>query len=213
MAKMGTMLTSLVVLLACCVFSILGQEDERPVVQTKYGKIRGRVRVHSTGAKVNEFLGVPYAAPPVGDLRFKKTVKPENFTEDIFEADKMPPACHQYSDQPLPWYDLDPGQSEDCLYLNIWAPANPAYKNRQTTIYVHGGGWFEGGSNRMGYYDGFGDALDTMDENGISLLDGVVVVMVNYRLDARRGCWEHGFVRSRPSFSVGLGEHCVHFEN
>ncbi|KAG8177228.1 hypothetical protein JTE90_014272 [Oedothorax gibbosus] len=172
---------SLVFLLVCSLHSTTGQDDdERVVVQTRFGSIRGRVRQTDTGARVNEFLGIPYASAPVGDLRFKRAQYPTDF-EDTYEADKMPPACLQYSEQPLPWFDLDPGQSEDCLYLNIWAPADTGYWERPVKIFIHGGGWFEGGSNRLPFYNGFAEAVDTLDENGNSTFDGIIVVTINYR--------------------------------
>ncbi|KAG8171329.1 hypothetical protein JTE90_005410, partial [Oedothorax gibbosus] len=108
---------SLVFLLVCSLHSTTGQDDDqRVVVRTNYGRIRGRVRQTDTGARVNEFLGIPYAAAPVGDLRFKGAKDPPNF-KGTYEADKMPPACLQYSEQPLPCFDLDldPSQSENSL--------------------------------------------------------------------------------------------------
>ncbi|KAG8180118.1 hypothetical protein JTE90_012133 [Oedothorax gibbosus] len=182
MIKRNSLLTTVFVLLVC--LEVRGADEEIVEVSTwQKGTIRGRVRRSEDGTPVNVFLGIPYAHAPVGDLRFKRPKFLERF-KTPFDAVKMPPACPQYSKQPFPWYDSEPGQSEDCLYLNIWSPniTDIDEERRPVKVYVHGGGWFETGSNRMGYYDGYGEALDTKDENGNSRKDGVVVVTINYRL-------------------------------
>ncbi|KAG8178531.1 hypothetical protein JTE90_027841 [Oedothorax gibbosus] len=104
----------------------------------------------------------------------------------------MPPACPQYAENSFPWYDTLPGQSEDCLYLNVWTSelAVTGYdgdegRKRAVKLYIHGGGWFTGGANRLGYYEGRLDAdeIGVMDPYYIEYM-GLVVVTINYRLGA-----------------------------
>ncbi|KAG8195899.1 hypothetical protein JTE90_001134 [Oedothorax gibbosus] len=170
----------------CLHFAFAQQEDNYTEVLIKNGRIRGHLQLVQTKvsdhvALVSYFLGIPYAKPPVGELRFKRTELPEPW-KGTLKVDKMPPACPQYSKYPYPWVDTDPGQSEDCLYLNVWAPMDAVTGDfkRPVKFYVHGDDWLTSGSNRMGYYDGHGDAFDFDEKNK----DGVVVVTVNYRLGA-----------------------------
>nr|UXX52857.1 carboxylesterase 1 [Pardosa astrigera] len=141
-------------------------------IQTTSGPIRG-TRVYFAGRTLKQYLGIPYAKPPVGQLRFKKPEPVERRCETYF-ADKMPPACIQYTEYPFPWYDLQDGKSEDCLYLNIWVPdglLSGFYEKYSVMFWIHGGG-FTFGSNRMQIYEG--QALAAMGD--------VVVVTINFRL-------------------------------
>ncbi|KAG8174305.1 hypothetical protein JTE90_006174 [Oedothorax gibbosus] len=166
-------------------------------LDTPVGKVRGNSLLLTDGDRETTsplyvFLGIPYAKPPVGELRFKPTEQPEPW-EGTYDALVMPPACSQYAENPFPWYDTLPGQSEDCLYLNVWTPKDAVTgyidgderQKRAVKLYIHGGGWFTGGSSRLGYYEGRGDAnefgvRDTYNKEYI----GLVVVTINYRLGA-----------------------------
>lgn len=110
------------------------------------------------------FLGVPYAAPPVGDLRWEPPQPPRPWS-GTRQAVQFAPACPQLPARWLP----TPVWSEDCLYLNIWTPALAAQARLPVVVYFHGG------SNRTGYsqLDPLGPALSRL---------GVVVVTANYRL-------------------------------
>ena len=96
--------------------------------KTKYGQIHG---VQKDGYTV--FRGVPYAKPPVGEKRFCPPEKPACW-EGVYKADHFGCVCPQTEHEPDSFYGkefyLDPefgmNQSEDCLYLNIWTPANAA---------------------------------------------------------------------------------------
>ncbi|MFM0608319.1 carboxylesterase family protein [Paraburkholderia sediminicola] len=114
---------------------------------------------------VVSFKGIPYAAPPVGDLRWKP---PAAFTadRDQIDASSFGPDCAQNSPYPE---SLGKGSSEDCLYLNIWTP-KAARKPLPVIVFIHGGG-FEYGSGAIPMYDG--TSLARRD---------VLVVNFNYRL-------------------------------
>ncbi|XP_054720718.1 acetylcholinesterase-1-like [Uloborus diversus] len=140
------------------------------MVQTTSGPVDGILGSYQ-GILVDMFLGIPYAAPPVGDLRFKRTVPVQPWIAPL-KANIDPPACVQYFPYKYPWIDQMPGQSEDCLYLNIWAPRSANSTSEKSVMFwIHGGG-FTSGSNRIKTYEG-----------GILAAKGdVIVVTINYRL-------------------------------
>ncbi|GBN24825.1 Acetylcholinesterase-1 [Araneus ventricosus] len=141
-----------------------------PEVNTPLGKIEG-VMSQIEDVSVKTFLGIPYAKPPVGSLRFLKP-KPVEPWDNILQAKKQPPACMQYTEGPFPWYDDMPGKSEDCLYLNIYTPFFATKGSKFAVLFwIHGGG-YNIGSNRMDVYDG----------SALAEREGVVVVTINYRL-------------------------------
>jgi len=110
---------------------------------------------------VERFFGVPYAAPPIGDLRWRAP-RPVKAWPGVRAARAFSPVCRQTA----PWI-TDP-QSEDCLYLNIWAPR--AAKKLPVMVWIHGGGFFGGAGSQAGY-------------DGTRLTrQGVIVVTLNYRL-------------------------------
>ena len=129
-------------------------------VKTAYGTVRGEQGV---------WRGIPYAAPPVGALRFQKPAPPESW-EGVRDATVFGPACPQCSRMKQRAVVSD--MSEDCLYLNIWSPAADN-KKRAVLFYIHGGSFTEGAGSDAEY-------------EGTSLVrDGdIVLVTVNYRLGA-----------------------------
>lgn len=129
------------------------------VVQTKSGLVRG-IRTNVLGKDVDTFLGIPFAQPPVGDLRYKKPV-PVTPWHNILEATKLPNSCVQ---EPFTYFPGFHGEemwnpntelSEDCLYLNIWAPAHLRERGQRPTevlVWIYGGGYM-GGTTTLEVYD------------------------------------------------------------
>lgn len=140
--------------------------QETPVVETAYGPVRGTVE-----DSILAFRGIPYAAPPVGDRRFKAPEPPEPWTEPR-EATQFGPACPQeYSELELPeGLGLPEGSpiSEDCLTLNVWSRSLEG--NDPVIVFIHGGG-FVAGSASIPWYDGADLARR-----------GATVVSIQYRL-------------------------------
>ena len=125
---------------------------------------------------VAAFLGVPYAAPPVGDLRWKAPAPPAAW-DGARQATSFAPSCIQavgFGDKGFgPWtseYVVHGAVGEDCLYLNVWTPAEGADAHLPVLFWIHGGG-FAAGSGSVPIYDGAALAKS-----------GFVVVTVNYRL-------------------------------
>jgi para-nitrobenzyl esterase len=137
---------------------------------------QGRLTGISSGNS-DAWLGVPFAAPPVGDLRWRAPQKPAAWTGER-KADQFSASCMQAlattpGGRP-PWTPefLIPGAvSEDCLYLNIWTPKAAVGKRLPVLVWIHGGGFTEG-SGSVPVYDGANLAA-----NG-----GVIVVTINYRV-------------------------------
>jgi para-nitrobenzyl esterase len=119
------------------------------------------------------FKGIPFAAPPVGDMRWKAPAPPSPW-KGIRKAESFGPSCIQTTVQERkPWtYEFMTHNeiSEDCLSLNVWTAAKSAREKRPVYVYIYGGGFSEG-SGAVPVYDGEGLARK-----------GIVVVTFNYRL-------------------------------
>ncbi|MEU3013500.1 carboxylesterase/lipase family protein [Nocardia asteroides] len=136
-----------------------------PIVTTTSGAVRGR-----TEAGVTRFLGVPYAAAPVGAKRFQLP-EPAPAWDGVREATDMGATCAQ-SPYPAPIHALigsDGIPGDDYLNANVWTP-DPAASGLPVLVWIHGGA-FVRGSNARAIYDGAAFARD-----------GVVLVSINYRL-------------------------------
>lgn len=152
--------------------SSIGDATRAPVVHTRSGDISG------TEAKlpgVRAYLGIPYAAPPVGDLRWRAP-EPAASWKGTRAADRFSPSCIHGPNTPFgPWSSefllLGP-TSEDCLYLNVWTAAQTNVR-QPVLVYIYGGG-FGSGSGDVPVYDGSHMAAE----------QGVVVVNMNYRVGA-----------------------------
>lgn len=148
------------------------------LIETKYGQI--------TGVECENYIvykGIPYAKPPVGELRWKAPEEPETF-KGIFIADKFSPICPQNKQDPNgPQRGFNYGKefysdsnytrdmSEDCLYLNIWTPSNAKPNDKcPVAFYIHGGA-FMGGYSSEQEFDGQAYANK-----------GVILVTIGYRL-------------------------------
>ncbi|KAH6931202.1 hypothetical protein HPB50_022796 [Hyalomma asiaticum] len=136
------------------------------VVSTTEGKVRGMTKI-VLGKDIDVFLGIPYAVPPTGELRFRKPL-PQPPWKGVFDATSVKDSCMQPR---VPWIFYIPTPlSEDCLYLNVWTP-NASCKTILPVLL-----WFFGGTFKVG------SAYETR-YNGAALpaLKDVVVVSSNFR--------------------------------
>jgi para-nitrobenzyl esterase len=136
------------------------------VLQIEGGEIAD-VALDASGIRV--FKGIPYAAPPVGDLRWKPP-KPAQAWNGIRNATEWGPRCVQSNRLG----DLDPlnkRMEEDCLYLNVWTPAKSPAESLPVMVWIHGGSNLNGAGSQPEY------------ESSHLAMKGVVVVTINYRLD------------------------------
>lgn len=155
----------------CAILGITAGQAQMPpsptpvVVDVEQGSLSG-----DSSSGVNIFRGIPYAAPPVGPLRWKAP-QPVPAWRGIRTATANEPACPQPVD-PDPavanFGGVQGAQSEDCLYLTLFAPANAS--GAPVVVWFHGGAFFLGAGS-LGSYDGSANARD-----------GVITVDVNYRL-------------------------------
>lgn len=195
-------LASIVLTTACVTLPSNGNKGDRDpgaslIVRTQDGKLRGE----QVGT-VQQFLGIPFAAPPVGALRWRppQPVKPWDGIRDAtaFGPDPMQPSSGteavsmQRSTAPGPHPAADPTRllrrakalareksvpfSEDCLYLNVYRPATPSDKPLPVLFWIFGGGLVTGGAS---LYPG-----------GPLAEQGIIVVTTNYRL-GRIGYFAH----------------------
>ncbi|XP_075815138.1 neuroligin-4, X-linked-like [Microtus pennsylvanicus] len=200
-------------LAACCCCCVLLACSSRaspppPVVSTRYGKLRG-VRAPLPGGvldPVDQFLGVPYAAAPTGERRFQPPEPPSPWP-GVRDATRFAPVCPQQLEERALLRDMLPvwftanleaaaayvqDQSEDCLFLNVYAPAgaasgkiadditgherghdedarDPGRGGKPVMVYIHGGSYMEGSGNLV-------------DGSVLASYGDVIVVTVNYRL-------------------------------
>ncbi|HMG70620.1 MAG TPA: carboxylesterase family protein, partial [Gemmatimonadaceae bacterium] len=163
-----------------------GRVSAPPRVTIDTGTLEG---LDTAGVMV--FRGIPYAAPPVGELRWRPPQPPKHWT-DVRPATQLGHNCVQHQ----PYGDIDPfaaGVSEDCLNLNVWTKSLPLPGSRvplPVLVWIHGGGFFAGfgGEER---------------HNGARLAQkGAVVVTLNYRLGA------FGFL-AHPAFAAESPRHAA----
>jgi para-nitrobenzyl esterase len=131
--------------------------------------------VPGVSPEVRVFKSIPYAAPPIGDLRWREPQPPAAW-KGVRKADQFGPICPQLPYVPGSFYQMEyfqgpqPPMSEDCLYLNVWTAAKSARERRPVMVWIHGGGNVQGyGSEPC--FDGEAFARK-----------GVVLVTINYRL-------------------------------
>ena len=129
------------------------------------GVVRGIQRGNS-----RVFLGIPYAAPPVGDLRFRPPQPPACFNT-ILDASNYSPMCPQMDAAGTVLGD------ENCLALNVWAPAGASPGSTPVVVFLHGGGNLQGSSS-----DQWPDGTFAYDGQALSEEGNLVVVTLNYRL-------------------------------
>jgi para-nitrobenzyl esterase len=169
--------------LAVSLHGFISAPAQKPAVKTAQGEASGRW-IESGTQKA--FLGLPYAAPPVGDLRWKAP-QPAMPWKGVRDATNFGARCEQWH----VWNDyifLDPGPSEDCLYLNVYAPAASSRTDKlPVMVWIHGGGFLAGAGSEPRY------------TNSALVPKGVILVTLNYRLNV------FGFLASEDLAREGGG--------
>ncbi|KFP53831.1 Fatty acyl-CoA hydrolase precursor, medium chain, partial [Cathartes aura] len=149
----------------------------QPEVVTKYGRVQGyQFKVDAAERSVNVFLGLPFAKPPVGPLRFSEPQPPEPW-KGVRDATSYPPMCLQEKVQGQVFSDMITNRkekvllqvSEDCLYLNVYTPVSTEKQKLPVFVWIHGGALVFG-------------AASSYDGSALAAFDNVVVVTIQYRL-------------------------------
>ena len=156
------------------------------------GTLRG---MHAGNDRISVFRGIPFAAPPVGELRWKEPQPPQKW-EGVREAYTFSDICLQEQSAPgsfyqKEFYEVSFPMSEDCLYLNIWTPAESDQERLPVAFYIHGGG-FSAGMARNKSYDGEAFAKR-----------GVILVTINYRVGIYGFLAHPELTRENPHHSSG----------
>ena len=150
--------------LACFGAAVVAAQDDEDVVETRQGLVQGVV-----GEAYRAFLGIPFAAPPIGELRWRRPAAPVAWT-GVRDATYRRADCVQIRPR-RPWFVPT---DEDCLHLNVWTPRDAA-SGKPWPVLV----FFPGGNNTQG-----GTGVRTYDGSGIvAATQAAVVVTVNYRLN------------------------------
>ena len=156
-------------LAACAAPDVTDDVVDRTVVSVAGGQLAGAPS--PLDESVWSYRGIPYAAPPVGDLRWRPP-QPVAQWDGTRDASAAAAACMQTPPESNVFYDLQVDEtSEDCLYLNVWSAADPN-DPAPVMVWIHGGGLTVGHGARVNYD---GTALARR---------GVVLVTINYRLGA-----------------------------
>lgn len=173
--------SALVVLLSTwCLLSTVTLADDLEQVQVNIanGPLLGRkVSVPGERQPINQFLGIPYAQPPVGKLRFRRPRPIVEKWSEPKDANNWPNGCIQFTEHPFvkvtEKHVKNNNTSEDCLYLQVWSPeveVASEEKLRPVIVWIHGGGLFVGTS-----------AFEIYSGENLAARADAVVVSFNYR--------------------------------
>ncbi|KAM5134102.1 pyrethroid hydrolase Ces2e-like [Callospermophilus lateralis] len=154
-----------------------GQDSVSPIRTTHTGQVRGSlIHVKGTDAEVHTFLGIPFAKPPLGPLRFAAPEPPEPWS-GVRDGTSHPAMCLQNADimntealnlQSINWPPIP--MSEDCLYLSIYAPPHAREgSNLPVMVWIHGGALVVGSASMF-------------DGSILAAIENVLVVTIQYRL-------------------------------
>ncbi|XP_067319458.1 cholinesterase-like [Anolis sagrei] len=159
------------------------------VVNTSSGPVKGKTLTVGSGS-VRAYLGIPYAEPPLGKLRFKKPLPHQPWSQ-IFEATDFGNACPQLLLTETPELKMgNPNRpmSEDCLFLNIWVPHTQSSVPIPILVWIHGGG-FDAGTSSLDLYNGA----------TLAVTENVIVTSMNYRIGSL------GFLSLPPAIPGNMG--------
>ena len=193
------------VLALCSCLAACGTDDKPDPTRVKLadGELQGSMK-----GTTLQFLGIPYARPPVGDLRWKAPQKPDPWN-NVRDATQFGKRCAQLMDATL---QNAASNDEDCLYLNVWTPVPAATAPLPVMIWIHGGGNVNGSAsepvpfvNTGVFYDG-----EFLAGN-----HGVVVVSLNYRLGifgffGHPDLWAEGSSGNQGLLDQQMAFHWVH---
>lgn len=174
------------------------------VVETTSGHIRGFSK-NVMNREVHVFLGIPFAKPPLGPLRFRRPV-PVDPWHGVLDASQLPNSCYQERYEYFPGFEGEDmwnpntNVSEDCLYLNLWVPERLRLRHRGGTdsrdrpgvpmlVWIYGGGYMSGTST-----------LEVYDADIMAAMADVIVASMQYRVGA------FGFLYLKPFFDGDSGE-------
>ncbi|XP_053234542.1 cholinesterase-like [Podarcis raffonei] len=170
MPRFWTSPSSLCLLLFLLASSSASENDT--VVVTSSGPIRGK-RLPAGPGSVTAYLGIPYAEPPIGKLRFQKPVPHQPWSQ-VLEATTFGNSCHQAIIDFLPNSTIlfpNTPLSEDCLFLNIWVPNPQPVKPVPVLLWIYGGGFISGTAS-----------LDIYNGAFLAATENVIVASMNYRV-------------------------------
>ncbi|MFN0086637.1 MAG: carboxylesterase/lipase family protein [Blastocatellia bacterium] len=166
---MKLFLAGWLVLCAALAFAPTRSAADKGMVKVESGALEGA----ATASGIRVFKGIPYASPPVGDLRWRPPQPPAKWG-GVRKADRFSDSCMQALRRTgYPWtkeFMVQNDASEDCLCLNVWTGAKAATEKRPVLVWMHGGAFYEGSGEIITYE---GEELAKQ---------GLVVVTINYRL-------------------------------
>ncbi|XP_070789554.1 cholinesterase-like [Pituophis catenifer annectens] len=182
--------------LLCCLLLLLpfalassSASNGDTVVITSSGPIKGKQVLAGLGS-LTAYLGIPYAEPPLGKLRFQKPL-PHQPWKQTLEATSFGNSCPQFIFRDVPEADIWSPKtplSEDCLSLNIWVPHPQPSSPVPVLVWIHGGSYAFGTSS-----------MDMFNGASLSAAENIIVVTINYRLGAL------GFLYLPPAAPGNLG--------
>lgn len=145
------------------------------VVQTKGGAVKGITQTSVTGRQVDAWYGIPFAQPPIGDLRFRHP-RPIDRWHGVKDATKLPNSCWQIIDdffgtfEGSNMWNANTPMSEDCLYISVIVP-KPRPKKAAVLVWIYGGGFYSGTST-----------LDIYDYKTLASEQNIILVAPQYRV-------------------------------
>jgi para-nitrobenzyl esterase len=183
-----TMKRQLIAVACATLLACVSPAQQEYVVETTDGRLRGQVQ-----DDVVAFRGIPFAAPPVGELRWRAPQPPAAW-DGIRDALEFGPGCPQGL---MPGWDSETlVLAEDCLYLNVWAPSERGEELLPVMFWIHGGGFVNGRSS------------DPIIDGTALARNGVLVVSVNYRL-GRFGFFAHPALTAEDADDGCLGNYGI----